>query len=37
MDYIKINSEAWDKHVEAGYSCTVPVSSEVIEKAKNGE
>jgi len=37
MDYIKINSEAWDKHVEAGYACTVPVSSEVIEKAKNGE
>ena len=37
MDYIKINSEAWDKHVAEGYIWSVPVSAETIEKARNGE
>lgn len=36
MDYIKNNSDLWDKHVEDGYVWSRPVSGEVIENAKNG-
>ena len=37
MNYIKMNSEKWDKHVENGYVWTVPVTSEMTEDAKNGK
>lgn len=38
MDIIKYNSDAWDKQVESGDNeWTIPVSSEEIEKARNGE
>jgi SAM-dependent methyltransferase len=37
MDIINHNSYAWDKKVESGSVWTKAVSSEVIEKAKNGE
>ena len=37
MDYIKTNSEIWDKHVETGYKWSVPVSEEIIENAQNGK
>lgn len=36
MNYIKKNSIAWDNHVNNGYVWTIPVSSEIIEKAKRG-
>lgn len=36
MDYIKKNSIAWNNHVNNGYVWTIPVSSEIIEKAKRG-
>ncbi len=38
MDLIKYNSAAWDKEVESGANeWTQPVSSEVIENARNGK
>jgi 2-polyprenyl-3-methyl-5-hydroxy-6-metoxy-1,4-benzoquinol methylase len=36
-DYVEYNSKAWDKQVENGNCWTVPVSKEIIEKARNGE
>ena len=36
MDYIKFNSEIWDKCVEDKDIWTVPVSSETIENARKG-
>jgi len=37
MDILKHNRNAWDAEVEKGNEWTKPVSSEEIEKAKNGE
>jgi Methylase involved in ubiquinone/menaquinone biosynthesis len=37
MNYLKKNSEAWDQHVENGYIWSVPVSSEIVQKAKKGK
>lgn len=37
MDYIKKNSDTWDKHVENEYIWSVPVSKEIIENARNGK
>ncbi|WP_335872759.1 class I SAM-dependent methyltransferase [Bacillus sp. 2205SS5-2] len=37
MDTTQQNSDAWDKKVEEGSRYTKPVSSEVIEKSRNGE
>lgn len=36
MNYIKKNSDIWNKHVEENYIWSVPVSNEVIQNAKNG-
>jgi len=37
MDIQEYNSEAWDREVERGISWSIPVSSEIIEKARRGE
>lgn len=37
MDILKYNEKAWDKEIEQGNIWTKPVTSEVVEKAKNGE
>ena len=36
MDYIKKNSDIWNKHAEDGYVWSVPVSSEMVQNANNG-
>lgn len=36
MDYVKANSEIWDKRAEDNDIWSIPVSSEVVELAKNG-
>lgn len=36
MDYIKENSEIWDKHAEDNCVWSIPVTSEVVQLAKNG-
>lgn len=36
MNIQEYNSEAWDKEVERGISWSIPVSSAIIEKARNG-
>jgi len=33
----RFNADAWDHHVEIGIEWTIPVSSDQIEKARNGE
>lgn len=35
-DYVKFNEIAWNKFVETNYQWTIPVSSEMIELARNG-
>jgi SAM-dependent methyltransferase len=35
-DYVKFNEKAWNNFVETNYQWTIPVSSEMIELAKNG-
>lgn len=37
MNIQEYNSEAWDREVEKGISWSIPVSSEIIEKARRGE
>ncbi len=37
MDYVKFNSEAWDKKAESGNVWSTPVSSEVIQEARKGK
>jgi SAM-dependent methyltransferase len=37
MDYIKTNSDMWDKFVENENTWTLPVSTEDIENARNGK
>ena len=37
MDYIKTNSDVWDRHVDDEYIWSVPVSKELIENARNGK
>ncbi|RKQ34741.1 class I SAM-dependent methyltransferase [Oceanobacillus halophilus] len=37
MDTIKHNQDAWDKKVEAGARYTKPVSTEIIEKGRQGD
>ncbi|EPY6470710.1 hypothetical protein ACWO4B_001338 [Clostridium sporogenes] len=37
MDIISHNSNAWDRKVEDGSICSKAVSTEIIEKAKEGE
>lgn len=37
MDILKYNSNAWDNEVKKGNKWTMPVSSEDVDKARNGE
>lgn len=36
MNYVKQNSEAWDNLGKIGYKWTMPISTEIIQNAKNG-
>ena len=37
MNYQEINSKSWDEKVDDGNGCTVPVSSQEVENARNGK
>src|SRR5262245_47119201 len=37
MDIRKYNAAAWDKEVERGIEWTIPVTTEIIEAAKQGQ
>jgi hypothetical protein len=37
MDYIKENSRIWDTRAESDDKWSIPVSSEFIQNAKNGD
>ena len=37
MDYVKENSEIWDSRAENDDKWSIPFTSEIIQKARNGE
>ena len=37
MDYLKMNQKIWEQKVADGYDWTQPVSSEEVERARNGD